>query len=95
MTELPVRKDAHLLYNINSHIRQYEKFKEETEDTAYLDRMIERERNVKVGDKHTVSFAAPGCGSVTYIITRIDENGDVYGEYESGHCYEMDIEDVM
>ena len=53
-------------------------------------------KNVKVGDKHTVDYSSgPFGGRETFEITRIENNGDVFGVSIEGGAYELDPEDVI
>jgi hypothetical protein len=97
-------KDEELLYNRNKHIADYERHKKDAiadaikesvpYDGSHYDRFIENERLVKEGDDYSVDVAAPGCGRINYKITRIEENGDVYGVCTSDFVMELEESDV-
>lgn len=94
MIYIPIEnKEEEILYNRDERINQYKKFNEESH-SPQLDRWIENEKNIKAGDEYSVDIAAPGCGRINYKITRIDDNGDVYGVCLSNHICELEESDV-
>jgi len=101
-----VDKSEKILYNRNERIEDYKQRIHESEenqipspdcvrDYSYIERWIEDEENLKTGDKYVVSLAAPGCGNIEYEITRIEENGDVFGVCISDYVMEFEEADVM
>lgn len=64
--------------------------------TSFLANNNDRKKPLAIGETHKQDHGhSQFCGSWTFKVTEVRENGDVYGTYLSGTVYEMDIEDLM
>ncbi len=101
MQYLPINnKQEELLYNSNKRITQYEQWKQEAiannESGPHYDRWIENIKSEsKIGNDYSIDLAAPGCGKIHYIITKVNDNGDVFGECTSDFICVLEECDVI
>lgn len=107
MNHIPiVDKEERLLYNRNKRIEDYRNdmnlamngqipSPDCVRDYSHYERWIQAEEELRVGYVYSVDLASPGCGKIHYEITRIEENGDVYGVCTSDYVQELEESDVI
>lgn len=97
MKTLQINQEEKVLYNENERIEYHTEFGQKHPDAkATMDRWIAEMKAKKTGDTHVISYDAGfSFGNVEYLITRKDQDGNVYGTYSSGNIYEFDEEDVI
>ena len=100
-----IQKKEELLGNYKKTIEQYKKWKIESAEDAkkdptikfhpeYWDKLI-KNAIPKVGDIRTSQVGAPGVGTVSEKVTRVDSNGNFYGYTVSNNSRILDPSEVI
>lgn len=85
----PKNRRETFIYNQWDIIKEYQELiKEDPESEELYQIWINRELQKRPGEAYEIKeFEKPLFGKQTYNITRIDDDGNVYGKYETGHLH--------
>ena len=83
------------LFNVNEQLVTYKRaLSLHNENQVNREAVLARwTTHHKVGETYRLDYAAPGFGYEEWLITRIDSNGDAYGNLTVDKGYIADIED--